>query len=159
MQNRRQFLKASLAGVALGAGLTRLPEAIHASPGPLLQFPGGRRDSWDALPQILERIRPPQFPEREFVITQFGAVGDNATDCTEAFRKAIEACHAGGGVEKMNGQRAKCALYLRGFKKAPIEDVRLVGCRFEQVADPNVIENVKGLELVDVTINGKPAPA
>jgi hypothetical protein len=34
-----------------------------------------------------------------------------------------------------------------------------VDCRFEQVADPNVIENVKGLELVDVTINGKPAPA
>jgi polygalacturonase len=54
--------------------------------------------AWAGVPKILARIVPPKFPARDFDITQFGAVGDGATDCTTAFRAAIAACaQAGGG--------------------------------------------------------------
>lgn len=46
---------------------------------------------------ILRRIRPPRFPARWFDVTDFGAIGDDVTDCTAAIRAAIQACHAAGG--------------------------------------------------------------
>jgi hypothetical protein len=53
---------------------------------------------WDAVPAILEQIRPPTFPDRDFEITAYGAVGDGAADCKSAFDRAIAACaRAGGG--------------------------------------------------------------
>ncbi|MFD9945244.1 glycosyl hydrolase family 28 protein [Nonomuraea sp. NPDC059023] len=52
---------------------------------------------WDEVPAILARIVPPAFPDRSFPITDYGAVGDNSTDCTAAFRNAIAACNAAGG--------------------------------------------------------------
>jgi polygalacturonase len=54
-------------------------------------------DPWARLPDILARIRPPAFPERDFPITRFGAVSDGRTDTIPAFRAAIEACHRAGG--------------------------------------------------------------
>lgn len=51
----------------------------------------------DRVRAILRRIRPPRFPDRWYDVTSFGAVGDDATDCTDAIRAAIEACHAAGG--------------------------------------------------------------
>src|SRR5215813_9069128 len=60
-----------------------------------------RRDvrvtGWGAVPAILARIKPPQFPARDFNITNYGAVADGKSDATEAIRKAIAACNAAGG--------------------------------------------------------------
>ena len=58
---------------------------------------GQENSGWDQVPVILSRIIPPTFPERDFDITQFGAIGDGKTSCTEAFQKAITACHEAGG--------------------------------------------------------------
>src|SRR5215470_9942681 len=52
---------------------------------------------WHKVSEILSRIRAPIFPTNEFVITQFGAVGDGKSDCTAAIGKAIEACHKARG--------------------------------------------------------------
>jgi len=49
------------------------------------------------VPEILQRIVPPQFPARDFDITQSGAVGDGTKDCTVALAQAIDACAAAGG--------------------------------------------------------------
>ena len=52
---------------------------------------------WEQLPTIVQRIKAPRFPDRDFDITAFGAKGDGKTKCTEAFDKAIAACHQAGG--------------------------------------------------------------
>ena len=52
---------------------------------------------WDAFPALLQRISPPTFPQKDFDITKFGAVGDGKTDCSKAFKKAINKCNTEGG--------------------------------------------------------------
>jgi polygalacturonase len=81
----------------------------------------GTPQAWSQVPAILARIIPPTFPRgevvvtnyglragqrgtmgtffksHEFVITDYGATGDGATDCTRAFADAIAACNQAGG--------------------------------------------------------------
>ena len=52
---------------------------------------------WDALPVIVKRIAPPAFPQKDYDVTKFGAVGDGKNDCTKSFNQAIEQCHMEGG--------------------------------------------------------------
>ena len=52
---------------------------------------------WASVPAILDRVKAPAFPDRQFQVTGYGAVGDGKTDCTAAFRRAIEACSRAGG--------------------------------------------------------------
>jgi polygalacturonase len=60
--------------------------------------PAKAPDPWERLPGILAGIRAPVFPDRDFPVTDFGAVAGGTTDATGAFRAAIEACaRAGGG--------------------------------------------------------------
>ncbi|GAB3171389.1 exopolygalacturonase PelB [Telluribacter humicola] len=54
-------------------------------------------DPWQELPALLAQIRKPDFRQKDYPITQYGAIGDGTTDCTDSFRKAIEACHREGG--------------------------------------------------------------
>jgi polygalacturonase len=57
------------------------------------------QNSWDQVSQILSNIKSPTFPNQNFNITDYGAVGDGTTDCTDAFKQAIDAANqAGGGV-------------------------------------------------------------
>lgn len=58
----------------------------------LLRPPG-----WSEVPRILQQIREPVFPQRDFSILDFGAPTDGKSMSTEAIRQAIEACHAAGG--------------------------------------------------------------
>jgi polygalacturonase len=60
-------------------------------------------------------------------------------------------------VVNLTCRKSKSALSLRGFKSAPIRNVSLRNCKFEQVAAQNVVENVEGLAMDGVAINGKPA--
>ena len=46
---------------------------------------------------ILARIKAPEFPNRDFDITKYGAVADGQKDCTDSIRKAIAACSTAGG--------------------------------------------------------------
>ena len=60
-------------------------------------------------------------------------------------------------IERVQARRAQYALNLRGFASAPIRDVSLIDCAFDDVAKPNVVEHVEGLSLRNVRINGKPS--
>jgi polygalacturonase len=60
-------------------------------------------------------------------------------------------------VEVVNVKVKKCkmAWSLRGYKDAPIENVRIRDCSFDGAAQAAVAENVEGLKLEGVTVNGK----
>lgn len=52
---------------------------------------------WDQVPEILKRIVPPTFHDRDVDVTAHGAKGDGTTDCRPAFKAAVEACAKAGG--------------------------------------------------------------
>ena len=52
---------------------------------------------WEQVDSILNKIKWPVFQDKNFDITNYGAVGDGKIDCTEAFRLAIEDCTNNGG--------------------------------------------------------------
>jgi polygalacturonase len=72
-------------------------------------------DPWAAVPDILRQINPPGFPHRTFPVTRYGAVGDGATDDTDAFIKTILACYLSGGGRVLvpPGAFRTCAIHLR----------------------------------------------
>jgi len=64
----------------------------------LLGGAGGRLlAGWEQVDGILARIQAPRFPDRDFAVTDYGAVADGQTDCTGAFSSAIAAAHKAGG--------------------------------------------------------------
>jgi polygalacturonase len=54
-------------------------------------------DPWLQADEIRQRIQPPEFPDRDFVVTEFGARADDGTDCTKSINDAIRACSEAGG--------------------------------------------------------------
>jgi lysophospholipase L1-like esterase len=93
--DRREFFK--LTGLAGASG------CLVSFDAPLLAqtpTPSQSGDLWAEADAILRRIKAPTFPNRRFDITRFGARAArsaDASDSTQAFRRAIDACHAAGG--------------------------------------------------------------
>jgi polygalacturonase len=58
-------------------------------------------------------------------------------------------------IRDVTCRKAKYALNVRGFANAPIQNIRIGKCNFSNVASPDVIENVQGLAMNDVRVNGK----
>jgi polygalacturonase len=166
VRDRRSFLRSSLV-------LAGMPLAIAVSKG--LSMPGfasqAQKSShaWQQLAKLLERIRPPVFPKREFDVTEFGAVGDNQRDSTAAFAQAVSACNrAGGGVvlipqgEFLTGAiRLKSNVNLHLAEGATIRFSRdpsnypLVFTRWEGVELMNYSPFIYALGEKDIAITGK----
>ncbi len=49
------------------------------------------------MEQVRKKIKAPTFRSKEYLVTNYGAIGDGKTLNTEAFKKAIEDCHKNGG--------------------------------------------------------------
>jgi polygalacturonase len=76
---------------------------------------GQANSGWGQTDKILSRIKAPQFPAKDFTITDYGAVGDGKTDCTQAINKAVTIANkAGGGrVVVPAGTFLTGAIYLK----------------------------------------------
>lgn len=66
-------------------------------PGRCCDQRSGEDGPWGKVDQILARIRVPQFPDRDYLLTDFEGSGDGVTDNREAFESAIMTCYEGGG--------------------------------------------------------------
>jgi polygalacturonase len=107
-------------------------------------------DAWAQVPAILARIRPPRFAKRDFPITDHGA--DQAADCTQAFAKAIAACHeAGGGrVVVPAGTWATGAIHLKSNVNLHIsKDATIAFSRDPKAYLPLVMTRWEGIELMN----------
>jgi polygalacturonase len=58
-------------------------------------------------------------------------------------------------VRNVTSRKSKYALLLKGFAESPIANVRIADCRFDGVAEADVLEGVKDLTLANVTVNGR----
>src|SRR5262245_51174096 len=58
-------------------------------------------------------------------------------------------------IRNVTSQKSVYAVLLRGYKHAPVLDVRLTNCSFNNVANVEVLENVKDIVFERVRINGK----
>ena len=58
-------------------------------------------------------------------------------------------------VRDLKSGKSKHALDVQGFKHAPIFNLSLEDCSFENVQEPSIVKNVEGLKLRNVRINGK----
>ncbi len=128
-----------------------------------------RVDPWKSLPDILEQIKAPVFPDRDFLITDFGAIGDGKIDCSNAFRLAIEACHqAGGGrVIVPVGNYATGPIYLKSnvnlhvkkgaevlFSTNPKDYLPLVNTRWEGVELMNYSPLIYAFNEENIAVTG-----
>ncbi len=140
--NRREFLQTTGA-----ASAWLVASRTAASQIPAASFD---QDPWQRLPQILARIQPPKFPNHDFNITRFKAVGDNRADNTESFRAAIAACsQAGGGrVVVPAGEFLTGAIHLRSNVNLHL----LAGATIRFFRDPKaypiVFTRFEGTELM-----------
>ena len=125
---------------------------------------------WDAVPAILARIRAPIFPDRDFRITDYGAKPDATTDCTDAIRQAIAACHAAGGgrVVVAGGVFLTGAIHLESdvnlfvaegatlkFSPDPAKFLPVVFTRFEGTECMNYSPLIYAFEKENVAVTGK----
>src|SRR6267142_2078311 len=155
MMKRRDLIKGlGAVTVAAGAGVfvgSKVLSALTTSPS---RFPGlapETEDPWLKLPAILARIKPPVFPARDFDITKFGAVGDNKTDCTQPFQKAIVACHAakGGRVVVPAGEFITGAIHLKSNVNLHVTSGATVRFTHDSTKYPLVFTRWEGMELMN----------
>ena len=58
-------------------------------------------------------------------------------------------------VENMTCEKADYAIQIMGLEELPIENVKIINCRFNTIKKDNVLESVNGLILENVKINEK----
>ena len=68
------------------------------------------------------------------------------------FNPSVRGIH----VENLHVDTTRQVFDLRGYPDDPIEDVTLARCAFDNVETVGRVEEVEGLVLTDVTVNGEP---
>jgi len=131
---------------------------------------GFGQTGWDALPSILKRISPPAFSQRDLIVTSFGAVGNGTTDCSSAFKKAIEKCSADGGgrVVVPKGTYLVGAIHLKNndnhyvskeatirFSTDPKQYLPVVFARWEGVECMNYSALIYAFEQENIAVTGE----
>jgi polygalacturonase len=127
-------------------------------------------DPWRHTEAILKRIKAPTFLNSDYVVTNYGAIGDGTTDCTEAFRQAIRACNAAGGgrVVVPAGQFVTGPIHLRSnvnlhvskgavvlFSRDSKKYLPQVYTRFEAIELMNYSPLIYAFEQENIAITGE----
>ncbi|HVS29864.1 MAG TPA: glycoside hydrolase family 28 protein [Thermoanaerobaculia bacterium] len=179
--NRRELIRNAAAATALaavwplwsaaGPAAFLVPHPPQGAAGSAALHPAALHidlsDPWASLPHLLARIQAPTFPNRDFVITRYGARAGR--DATGAIRKAVEACsRAGGGrVVIPAGDFLTGAIHLKSrvnlhvsggatlrFLQDPAR-YPLVYTRWEGVELMNYSPLVYAFECTDVAVTGE----
>jgi polygalacturonase len=166
---RRLFrVRRHLCALALPAVLAAAGSANPGGAASLASQPAAAEAAgWARADQILARIHAPQFPARDYAITDYGAVAGR--DSTAAIRRAIEACAAAGGGHVV----VPAGLFLTGgirllsrvdlhlaagatlrFSADPAAYLPVVFTRWEGVECMNFAALIYAFEQEDIAVTG-----
>ena len=97
-------------------------------------------DPWSALPDILSRIVPPRFPNRDFLAANYATI-----------QKAIEACAAAGGgrVVVGAGDHETDPLRLRSHVELHLQNGATLRFTQDPARYPLVLTRFEGVELMN----------
>ena len=103
------------------------------------------------IASLRKQIKAPKFSDREFVITNYGAVGDGKTLNTEAFKKAIEAASksGGGNVIVPLGTFLTGAIHLKSNVNLHLVDSARINFSTDSKDYPIVFTRWEGMELMN----------
>ena len=156
MTTRRQLLQS----IAVTGAMMPLEASAH---------PRQPENPWVEADRIVARIKRSRFADRDFKITDFGAVGDGTTKCTEAFAKTVAACALSGGgrVVVPDGVWLTGAIHLKSnvnlvvsrgatvrFSTDPKDYLPLVLTRWEGVECMNYSPLIYAFEAENVAVTG-----
>ena len=147
LTRRRLLVHGGLAGLILAGRPFEALGLGGAPDGAALQ-----EDLWATAATIVGRIKAPVFPSRDVPVIRHGAKGDGTTDCSAAFRDAIEACRAAGGgrVVVPAGRFLTGAIRLRSGVNLHLEEGATIAFRSEASAYlPLVLTRFEGVELMN----------
>jgi polygalacturonase len=103
------------------------------------------------MESLRKQIKAPKFNKREFIVTDFGAVGDGKTLNTEAFKKAIEACtkSGGGSVIVPLGTFLTGAIHLKSNVNLHLLDSARINFSTDPKDYPIVFTRWEGMEVMN----------
>jgi polygalacturonase len=103
------------------------------------------------MAQLRKEIKAPQFQKKVFPVTKYGAIRGGKTGNTEAFRKAIEACHRSGGgrVIVPAGTFLTGAIYLKSNVELHLEDGAKILFSRDPKEYPIVFTRWEGMECMN----------
>lgn len=109
-------------------------------------------EAWQKADEIIKNITVPEFPDRTFEVSDFGAVADGVTDNTEAFKKAISACNAQGGGKVLvpSGKYVTGPIHLKSNVNFHLaEGAEILFTKDKSAYLPMVHTSYEGMELMN----------
>lgn len=116
-------------------------------------FASGDTDNvWRRADSIVAQIQTPKFKNETYNIIKFGAVADGVTDCTKAFKTAIERCNKRGGGKVLvpKGKYYTGAIHLLSNVNLHLEEgAEIIFSRDSKKYLPAVFTRFGGMELIN----------
>jgi len=125
---------------------------------------------WQYAQEIVDNITIPSFPDKGYLITDFGAISDQETDCSKAINDAISACSESGGGKVIvpAGTFLTGAIHLKSnvnlhisegatllFSKDKSKYLPVVHTRFEGMECMNYSPLIYAYKQDNIAITGK----
>jgi Endopolygalacturonase len=103
------------------------------------------------LAMLRKKIQAPKFKQKDYFITAFGAKADGVTKNTDAFKKAIEACHAAGGgrVVVPDGRYLTGPIYLKSNVNLYLEKAATIVFSQDPKDYPIVLTRWEGMDCMN----------
>lgn len=100
---------------------------------------------------VRKQIKAPGFKNKDYDVTQYGALGNGASMNTEAFKAAIKACHKGGGgrVVVPAGIYMTGPIYLKSNVNLYIDESAVIMFSQDPKDYPLVMSRWEGMDCIN----------
>jgi polygalacturonase len=94
----------------------------------------------------MRNVKIGEVRQAVFLVNFFYAEGD-AGDHTPVVRNIY--------IDNVSSEKSKYAIWIKGYKRSPVSNIRVSDCNFSGVEQENILSNVDNVKLKNVYINGE----